>query len=101
MMISMMGEDNPMFTMEHEEDPKTQVGKEVTVSAKLVKKSEYEKEDGKTCFICEYEVLTVDGQKPDEESESEVGDEEDDYKELEKTVDEEMSKSKNDKEGEE
>lgn len=101
MMTMIMGGENPMFTIEHEEDPKTQVGKEVTVSAKLVKKTEYAEEEGKTCFICEYEVLTVDGEKPESETESEDMGEEDDYKELEKTVDEEISKSKGNEEGEE
>lgn len=97
----MMGSENPMFTMEHEEEPKVEVGSTVSVSAKVIKKSEYLKDDGEKCYVCEYEVLTVDGEKPEAEGEDESAEPEDDYKELEKTVDEEMSKSKGNKEGEE
>jgi len=100
-MSIMMGSENPMFTMEHESEPKVEVGSTVSVSAKVIKKSEYLKEDGEKCFVCEYEVLSVDGEKLETEGEDEAVEPEDDYKELEKTVDEEMSKSKTNEEGEE
>jgi hypothetical protein len=100
-MSIMMGSENPMFTMEHETEPNVEVGSTVSVSAKVIKKSEYLKDDGEKCFVCEYEVLTVDGEKPESEGEDEATEPEDDYKELEKTVDEEMSKSKGNKEDKE
>lgn len=96
MMVMEMGEDKPMFSMESEEKPSHSVNDTVTVKAVVQKISEIAKGDGKVCYVCDYQVDSVGGKSTEEEEyvESEGEEPEDDMEEINKVVEEEMSKDK-------
>lgn len=94
MMMDMCCDENPVFTLEHDKDPGTAVGAEVTVKAKLIRKTEAVEGDKESSFTCEYQVLSVDGAPAEDPEDAQDGEEPDDMEEISKLADEEMSKGK-------